>query len=146
MKPLFLGITLLLLSATAANAIHLVSIAADNVNMRTGPSEDQPVLWILDEGYPLQVLDKQGNWLKISDFEGDIGWVREDMVNRTPHLIVKKKVIHIRSGPGTNYKSLIKADYGVVFKTIERGDNGWVKIEYENGLVGWVLRTLVWGW
>ena len=146
MKRLLLGITLILLSATTANAIQLVSIVGEKVNMRSGPGETQAVLWELGDGYPLQVLESKGDWLKVSDFEGDKGWVYKKLVNRTPHLIVKKRVVNIRRGPGTNYGMVGKANYGVVFKTLERNNKGWVKIEHENGVVGWVKRTLLWGW
>jgi len=145
-KRLLLGITLVLLSAFTANAIHLVSVVGEKVNMRSGPGENQAVLWELGDGYPLKVLETKGEWLRVADFEGDEGWVHKSLVNRTPHLIVKKRVVNIRRGPGTNYGMVGKANYGVVFKTLERNDNGWVKIEHENGLVGWVKRTLLWGW
>jgi len=146
LKRLLLGIVLILLSATTASAIRLVSIAGERVNMRSGPGENQAVLWELGEGYPLQVLETKGNWYKVSDFEGDTGWVYKKLVNRSPHLIVKKRVVNIRSGPGTRYRTIGKANYGVVFKTLQRGKNGWVKIKHENGLVGWVQRNLLWGW
>lgn len=146
MKRLLLTVALITLSATAANAIHLVSIAGERVNMRSGPGENQAVLWELGEGYPLKVLATKGKWYKVSDFEGDVGWVYRKLVNRTPHLIVKKRVVNIRSGPGTNYRTIGKANYGVVFKTLKRNKNGWVQIKHENGLVGWVKRTLLWGW
>lgn len=39
MKRLLLTVALITLSATAANAIHLVSIAGERVNMRSGPGK-----------------------------------------------------------------------------------------------------------
>jgi len=146
LKRLLLGIALLLIFATTANAIHLVSIAGKRVNMRSGPGEKQAVLWELGEGYPLQVLESKGKWYKVSDFEGDVGWVYRKLVNRIPHLIVKKRVVNIRSGPGTHYRMVGKANYGVVFKTLKRSKKGWVKVKHENGLVGWIKRPLLWGW
>ncbi len=146
MKRLLLGIIIVLLSATAADAIRLVSVAGERVNMRSGPSAKQAVLWELGDGYPLKVISSKGKWYKVSDFEGDVGWVYKKLVNRIPHLIVKKRVVNIRSGPGTKYRMVGKANYGVVFKTLKRGKNGWVKIKHENGLEGWVKRNLLWGW
>jgi SH3-like domain-containing protein len=45
------------------------------VHLRTGPSLKNEVKWILGEGFPLQVIKSQGKWLKIKDFENDVGWV-----------------------------------------------------------------------
>ncbi len=62
-------------------------------------------------------------------------------------MIVKLKTkgkINIRSGPGTQFKKVGEAYYGVVFDTVTR-KAGWVKVEHESGLVGWVKRNLLWG-
>jgi uncharacterized protein YgiM (DUF1202 family) len=61
-------------------------------------------------------------------------------------LIVKNKIINIRSGPGKNYKIIRQAKKGVVFRTLER-KKGWVKAHHkESNLTGWIKRSLLWGW
>ncbi len=148
-----LGIVLLLFFAgetSKAAGIKMVSVAGEKLNMRKGPSTKYSVKWELGKGFPLRVIGSQGNWLKVSDFENDVGWVYKNLVNRSPHLIVKvnkksKQRANIRSGPGTKYKIVGKAEYGVVFKTLKRSD-GWVKVQHEDGLTGWVKRSLLWGW
>lgn len=133
-----------------AAAIKMVSVAGEKLNMRKGPSTKYSVKWELGKGFPLRVIGSQGSWLKVSDFENDVGWVYKNLVNRSPHLIVKvnkkgKQRANIRSGPGIGYKIVGKAEYGVVFKTLKRGD-GWVKVQHEDGMTGWVKRSLLWGW
>jgi SH3-like domain-containing protein len=148
-----LGIVLLLFFAgetSKAAGIKMVSVAGEKLNMRKGPSTRYSVKWELGKGFPLRVIGSQGSWLKVSDFENDVGWVYKNLVNRSPHLIVKvnkksKQRANIRSGPGTKYKIVGKAEYGVVFKTLKRGD-GWVKVQHEDGMTGWVKRSLLWGW
>jgi len=149
------GIVLLLLLLTwsdcgQAAGITMVSVAGEKVNLRKGPSTQYPIIWELGKGFPLRVIGSQGNWYKVSDFEGDVGWIYKDLIARKPHLIVKtnknsKARINIRSGPGTRYQVVGKAEYGVVFETLERGE-GWVKVRHESGLTGWVKRSLLWGW
>jgi SH3-like domain-containing protein len=153
-KRIFWILPLLLLMTWSvcgqAAGITMVSVAGEKVNLRKGPSSQYPIIWELGKGFPLRVIGSQGNWLKVSDFESDVGWIYKDLVFRKPHLIVKtnknsKARINIRSGPGTRYKIVGKAEYGVVFKTLQRGD-GWVKVRHETGLTGWVKRSLLWGW
>ncbi len=133
-----------------AAGITMVSVAGEKVNLRKGPSTKYPITWELGKGFPLRVVGSQGNWLKVSDFESDVGWIYKKLVSKKPHLIVKvnknsKARINIRSGPGTKYKVVGKAEYGVVFETLKRGD-GWVQVRHESGLTGWVKRSLLWGW
>ncbi len=144
-----LAVLLLTATGTPARAIML-SVAQDNVNMRTGPGKKYKVKWKLSKGFPLMVLKRKGNWYRVKDFENDIGWVYKTVVNRKPHMIVKvhrrkNKKINIRSGPGTKNRIVGKAYYGVVFETLQK-KNGWVKVRHEKGVTGWVKRSLLWGW
>lgn len=140
-----LGLGLLLLGGGTAQAIEMVSIDRPKVNMRSGPGTNHPIIWELGKGYPLMVVGRQGNWLKVRDFEDDEGWVYRPLVAKKAHLVVKSKIVNIRSGPGTRFRVVGQAKYGVVLRTLKRG-NGWVKVEHENGMSGWIARSLLWGW
>ncbi|MCJ7600856.1 MAG: SH3 domain-containing protein [Desulfobulbaceae bacterium] len=145
MKQIVLTI-LLLLCWIAVSQAKMVSIAGDMVNMRSGPGNNYEVVWELGQGYPLSVIDQQGDWLKVIDYEGDIGWVQQDQVAEKAYLVVKKRIVNIRSGPDENYRVIRQAHKGVVFRTLEKKDD-WVKIRHEEeDVTGWVLRSLMWGW
>ncbi len=134
----------ILLWATSIAEAKMVSISGGKVNLRSGPGTKYAIQWEYGKGFPLRILSSKGNWYKVQDFENDSGWVYKKMVNRTPHLIVKRKRINIRSNPSSRSKLIGKADYGVVFKTLEQ-KKGWAKVKHENGLSGWVRRDLLWG-
>lgn len=151
-KSITLIILLIFLGPLCADAagFTMVSVAGDKVNLREGPSTQSAVVWELGKGFPLKIIGRKGKWLKVSDFENDVGWIYEDVVSRKPHLVVKvnrnsAKRVNVRSGPGTKYEIIGKAEYGVVFETLER-KNGWVKVRHEDGLIGWIKRSLLWGW
>lgn len=145
MKQFVLTI-LLLFCWVAVSQAKMVSIVGDMVNMRSGPGNNYEVVWELGQGYPLMVIDQQEDWLKVADYEDDIGWVKKDQVAEKAYLVVKKKIINIRSGPGENYRVIRQAQQGVVFRTLEKKDD-WVKIRHEEeNVIGWVQRSLMWGW
>jgi len=144
-KRFVVGLVFFLCLASVAQA-KMVSVAGEMVNMRSGPGKKYSVVWELGKGYPLKVLHTKGSWLKVSDFENDSGWVHKSLVARTPHLVVKKKIVNMRSGPGKKNKIVRQAQKGVVFRTIEK-KGSWVKVRHEEEKVtGWVLRSLLWGW
>lgn len=136
---------LLIGTVAAAQAIEMVSVDRPKINMRSGPGTNHSILWELGRGYPLMVIGRQDKWLRVRDFENDEGWVYQPLVGRNAHLVVKAKIVNIRSGPGTRYRVVGQAKYGVVLRTQERR-SGWVKVQHENGLAGWVARDLLWGW
>jgi SH3-like domain-containing protein len=136
---------LLLAAAFGAHAQQMVSVSRDTVNMRSGAGTRHDVLYELSKGYPLQVTSRQGNWLKVRDFEGDVGWVYRPMTDRTPHHIVKANVVNIRSAPSTRAAIVGKAERGEVLRTVEKRSD-WVKVKDEDGAQGWVAKRLLWGW
>ncbi|MBU4261852.1 MAG: SH3 domain-containing protein [Proteobacteria bacterium] len=145
MKQFVLTI-LFVLCWVALSQAKMVSIAGDMVNMRSGPGDSYEVEWELGQGYPLSVIDEQDDWLNVIDYEDDSGWVRKDQVAEKPYMVVKRRMVNIRSGPGENFRIVRQAQQGVVFRTLEKKDD-WVKVRHEEeDVTGWVLRSLMWGW
>lgn len=142
------------LAATALTAMSLSPVWADSwvsarsatVNLRAQPSTRAEVLWQLSQGYPLQVVKRQGQWLQVQDFEGDQGWVAKHVTSQTPHHIVKTRTANLRSGPGTQYRLVGKASYGDILQP--QGRQGeWVKVKHpEQKGSAWVAKSLLWGW
>jgi SH3-like domain-containing protein len=126
-------------------AQEMVSIKGATVNMRAGPGTDSEVRWELPRGYPLQVLRRNGNWLEVRDFEDDRGWVARSLVGKAPHMVVKVSTAKIRSGPGTRYRVVGRAEYGELLRTLERRAD-WVRVKREAGQSGWIARRLLWGY
>jgi uncharacterized protein YgiM (DUF1202 family) len=143
---LFALLLLLVLFLPAAQARQMVSVDRPEINMRSGAGTDHQALWVLDRGYPLLVTGKQGKWLKVRDFENDEGWVYGPLTSGSkPHFVVKSSSANIRSGPGTRYRIVGKAEYGEVLRRLQIQAK-WAKVKTGAGLTGWVARSLLWGW
>jgi SH3-like domain-containing protein len=135
---------LFLLTAWQALAQQMVSVSGNEVNLRAGPGTEYPPDWRLDRGYPLKILQYQGAWLKVIDFENDTGWIHRSLTSSTPYHVIKVKVANMRSRPSTRSRTIAKLVYGDVLKTLEHS-GGWVKLQ-RDGLRGWVAQRLLWGW
>ncbi|MFZ5774703.1 MAG: SH3 domain-containing protein [Thermodesulfobacteriota bacterium] len=113
--------------------------------MRSGPGLGYEVLWYLSRGYPLEVMAAKGEWLKVRDYEGDIGWVFRKLTSRESHVIVKKENVNLRSRPDVKSSVVVRVNRGVLLRSL--GSQGrWVKVRYAQGGSGWIARRLVWGW
>ena len=140
----FFAILVFLLTVSTVHAREMVSVARAEINMRSGPGTRHAVQWALSKGYPLTVVGRQGQWLHVSDFERDRGWVLRSLTTRTPHHIVKAKVANLRGSPSTRGRLVGKASYGDVLRTVaRRGD--WVQVRTERGMQGWIAGRLLWG-
>lgn len=135
---------LLLSSSVGLQAREMVSVAKPEINMRTGAGTRYPTLWRLDQGYPLEVMQTKGNWLKVRDFEKDVGWVYRPLVSKAAYVIVKSGSANVRQAPSLRARLLGKAEYGEVMRQLERR-NHWVKVQRKGGSRGWIVRSLLWG-
>lgn len=129
-------------STSAGTGKEFVSVSKDGVNLRSGPTTDSAVLFELPAGYPLQVLERKGDWLNVRDYENDKGWIYASLISSTPYVIVKVSKGNVRSGPGTDYEQTGKVVRDVILQKVEQqGD--WIKIQHPQ-LTGWIHKNLVW--
>jgi SH3-like domain-containing protein len=130
--------------ATPVYASEYVSVAKDGANVRTGPGTDSPVYMELFEGYPLKVVNKQGEWLEISDYEGDSGWIHTSLIGKNNTVIVNaQKSVNMRSGPNTQSPVVADVERGVIMTKIS--ENGqWIQVKHSTGTIGWIFKSLLW--
>ncbi len=137
-----LAIMMVIGSAAVVVAAEFVSVNRDEVNVRSGPSTTNQILFKFPAGYPLKVIGRQGEWLKISDFEGDKGWIFGPLVSTAPFVIVQVENGNVRSGPGTNFDRVGNVTREVILRKLEE-QGSWVKVSHPR-LTGWVHEKLVW--
>ncbi|NQU43010.1 SH3 domain-containing protein [bacterium] len=128
-----------------------ISLDAAYANMRSGPGGSDPVLWRIEKRHwPFLVLDKKSSRVKVRDYEGDEGWIHENLLSPKNYVIVKLKYINLREGPGLDDKQnplfpkRFTAERGVVFEVLEEKD-GWVLVRHADGDKGWCSGKIVWG-
>jgi len=131
-----------MLLASAVSAAEFVSVAKDGVNVRSGPALDSPVLFQAPGGYPLEVVGRQDQWLNVSDFENEKGWIAASLVSDIPYVIAKRKG-NIRAGAGTEHPQIGTVVREVILKKVEQ-QGEWIKISHPQLPSGWIYRDLVW--
>lgn len=71
-------------TSTISNAIAIVTLEQDQINVRSGPSTDYPIIGVLIAGQRVPALGRSvgGNWVQIAypGVEGGIAWVYSPLV------------------------------------------------------------------
>jgi len=129
--------------STAGSAAEYVSVKKDGVNIRSGPSTNDKIIWQIFESFPLQILERQGKWAPVVDYEGDKGWIYETLISSKKTVIVTVDTGNMRSGPGTDDPVIATVKKGVVFDALEMKDD-WIKVRYKDELTGWMYNNLLW--
>ena len=129
--------------ATPGQAGDYASVRKDGVNIRSGPSTQNNVIWQVFENFPLEILKREGKWAFVVDFEGDKGWIYETLVSSKKTVIVNVDTGNMRAGASTEDPIIATVKKGVVFEPLEKqGD--WLKVRYKNEITGWMHDSLLW--
>lgn len=128
---------------------EVLSVQGEKVSMRTDPDQKAKTIWEYGNGFPVEMLKRQGEWVMVKDFENDSGWIHKSKLLKGKAVIVKanpngERAINIRSGPGTENPIVANAYYGVVFVAQEKKDS-WIQVSHESGISGWVKPEFLWG-
>ena len=132
-------------AAAAPRAAEFVSIQGSAVNVREKPTTRSATLGEMGRGYPLQIMQRKGQWLRVKDFEGPMGWVHAPLTSKSPHMVVTSRTANLRAGPGTEHRRVGRLEQHEVVKTLKKSGS-WAHVQREGGQKGWVARRLAWGW
>lgn len=94
--------------------------------------------------YPLITNGEEGEFYKVSDFQGRNGWILKAHVDHVPGVVVVVPTANVREKPSTTTRIMFRANKGVTFKVLEEAGQ-WFKVEHEGGKQGWIAKSLTWG-
>lgn len=124
---------------------EIVSVDAYSANLRSSPSVNGSyVVLQLPQHYPLKIVDSTEEFYKVSDFLDRTGWIHKSIVSKSQGVVVVKKIVNMRKGPGTDQEIICKAEKGVAFKVMGEQE-GWLDVLHDSGKRGWIYKNLVWG-
>jgi SH3-like domain-containing protein len=139
----WIPVILLLFVGGPVFASQRMAVKADIANVRAKPDTSSDTLWQVEKYYPLLILEKKQSWYRFKDFEGDVGWIHESLVDNTPTVIVKVDRANIRADAGTQYDLVFDAERGTPFKVLEKKGR-WIKVQHADGDTGWIFSSLIW--
>lgn len=142
-RILCLSFLVLLVVPAIGLAAKNVSVKSTTLNVRTGPGTNFPISMELFEGYPLQVIQQKGDWLQVTDFDNDKGWVFAKYVVPGNTVIANgKESINMRTKPSTNATVVATVVRGVVLQKLST-QGKWTKV-HSQGATGWIYNPLLW--
>lgn len=130
----------LLLVLPALAAAEMVTLSVQKGNVRKSPSGE--VIWEAYQYTPFKVLNRQGSWVEIEDFEEDTGWIHSSILGSSPGVIVKTSKANLRSAPGGEIIWVLEKGYPL--KVIKK-EGAWYNVTDDGDTEGWLHESTVWG-
>lgn len=150
------GATTASISATPAVSLgpsglavpRFVSLKAEKVNVRRGPSSDHPVAWVFQrKGLPVEIVAEFENWRRIRDSDGEEGWILQSMLAGKRTAVVApwrgKQMTSLHSA--ANKTSSVAANLAAgAMSEVASCDGSWCEIT-ASGYQGFVEQSMLWG-
>ena len=122
------------------------SVAFAKTILYEAPSATTKKLYLVGEGYPLEIIVNLGDWLKVRDPYGTLSWAESKNLQSKRTVIVKVDKANIFKDPESKSALVATIEKDVV---IELSDpliaNGWIKVRYQQDLDGYIKTSQVWG-
>lgn len=127
---------------------RFVSLKADKVNVRSGPTRDHAVAWVFTRaGLPVEITAEFETWRRIRDADGAEGWVYHSMLSGRRTALVSPwkggEPTTLFSEPSRSASVRARLEPGVLGK-IEHCDGRWCHF-FESGFDGYVEQERLWG-
>lgn len=143
-----LALVLVVLPARAvddAKRPYFVSLKADEVYMREGPSKEHRIKWIYHrKGLPVEVVAVFDVWRRVRDQDGEMGWMHRTMLSSSRTAVVTGNgEVALRSEASPQLDSVAEVEPGAIGE-LRRCRDQVCELNF-SGTVGWIDRERLWG-
>ena len=145
----FIG-ALVALMPGLASALEYRSIAVPKAVLYDAPSAQGKKLFVIGQGYPVEIIVNLGEWLKVRDNQGGLSWVEARQLASKRTVLVTLSQAELRQTADATAPLVGRLEKNVVLDLLEPSgpetvNKGWVKVRHRDGLVGYILSSSVWG-
>ena len=127
---------------------RFVSLKAEKVNVRKGPSSDHDVAWVFQiKGLPVEIVAEFETWRRVRDSEGTEGWILQNMLaGRRTALVApwrKGQLTPLYSGTSIRSSEVASLSSGAMGEIVACGGQ-WCDVKV-GGYRGYVQQEYLWG-
>jgi uncharacterized protein YraI len=134
----------------AQTTVRGTYIVTEDVPLRAGPGTNHPIITTLPKGIKIQVVGREGYWLRVESKHGDKPGYIDDRFARLdiPQAGAPPKSapastavagtyrtlrdVELREGPGTKYKTVALIPAGIKVHVV-RAEGDWLRVESKRG-------------
>jgi len=128
---------------------RFVSLKADKVNLRAGPTREHDVTWVFTRiGLPVEITAESENWRRIRDSEGTEGWVYHSLLSSRRTALVapwskNKESFPLYESNSASARVSAQMQAGVL-ASVKNCDKKWCRI-FGDGFDGYIEQERLWG-
>lgn len=128
----------------AAAAADFRSAAEAAVVLYDAPSNKATRLFIVNRGYPLEVVVQVEGWVKVRDASGALSWVESKSLDNARNVLLKVPAA-VRQKPAADAPLAFEGQRDLLLELLDGGSGGWLHVRHRDGTAGYVRAADVWG-
>ncbi|HYC49042.1 MAG TPA: SH3 domain-containing protein [Burkholderiales bacterium] len=130
--------------AAPAFALDFRSVSENAAILYDGPSARSPKLYVVNRGYPLEIILAVEGWVKVRDAHGSFGWIEAKNLTEKRTAMVKVPMADVRAKPDDSAPVAFQAQQNVLLDIVSVS-GGWVQVRHRDGGSGYVRAQQLWG-
>ena len=138
-------VALIGVAAAPAWALEFRSIAGTAAVLYDAPSAKSRKVYVVNHGYPLEVVVVVEGWTKVRDAAGEFTWVETKALSDKRTVMVKVPVALIRQGTDDASPVVFQAQQDVILELESAATGGWLRVKHRDGQSGFIRIADVWG-
>lgn len=138
-------VALIGVAAAPAWALEFRSIAGTAAVLYDAPSAKSRKVYVVNHGYPLEVVVVVEGWTKVRDAAGEFTWVETKALSDKRTVMVKVPVALIRQGTDDASPVVFQAQQDVILELESAAPGGWLRVKHRDGQSGFIRVADVWG-
>jgi SH3-like domain-containing protein len=133
-------------AAACAAAADFRTVTTDAAVLYDAPSTRSNKVFVVNRGYPLEVVVTMEGWVKVRDAAGAFNWIEARQVtDKQRTVMVRVPVAQVRQKPEDNAPVAFQAGQNVILEYVDANAPGWVQVRHRDGGSGYVKAAQVWG-
>lgn len=140
----FLGIACLI-SFGSSWGLEFRSVAVNGAILYDGPSFKATRVYLVSKQYPLEMISRSGEWVKVRDANGDFSWIAANTLSERRTVLITAAIAEIREAPHDDSAVVFRAEKNVVLELAEPPSSTWTKVRHRDGQSGYVRLDQIWG-
>lgn len=134
-----------LFGAFHASAAEFRSVAESAAVLYDAPSAKAKKLYVVNYGYPVEVVVQVEGWTKVRDASGEMTWIDSKQLSDKRTVMVRQPVAQVREAADDNAPIAFQAQQNVVLELLEVAGAGWLRVRHRDGQSGYIRVSQVWG-
>lgn len=128
-----------------ASALEFRSVSENAAVLYDAPSAKANKLYIVNNGYPVEVVVAVEGWVKVRDVNGDLTWIESKNLTDRHTVMVRVPLAQVRQTADDNAPVVFQAQQNVILDLMEVTSGGWLRVRHRDGQTGFVKVGQVWG-